>query len=207
MTTNLDGLQVYRPDDETFVFRDKYYGRNLDDSGFEQTLRAFFFDGHSMRLDVIPSFIDRLQKFRAIVTSQRHFQFWASSLLFVYEGQPAAPPAPAPAAPEKKTPRCLADMRFIDFGQTDIVQPTSASAHSPSVDGGDAIPETEARHLRCATEGLVHGVDTLIHMLRGIQQDPRAPLPSPRRPMTAPAAPAAPVPVPPQHRQTPRHLQ
>lgn len=76
--------QVYQSG--SFVCRDKYYGRRLDDRGLRHCLRQFFHDGYRLRADLVALVTQRLQSLRRAVERQNSFRFYSSSLLVIYEG-------------------------------------------------------------------------------------------------------------------------
>ncbi|XP_064455595.1 inositol hexakisphosphate kinase 1-like [Ornithodoros turicata] len=80
------GMQVYQTDTHTFVCKDKYYGRCLDEHGFRRTLRQFFYDGFHLRTDLVGLVLDQLSALRKAVERQISFRFYSSSLLIIYEG-------------------------------------------------------------------------------------------------------------------------
>lgn len=79
-------MQVYRPREGTYVFRDKYFGRALTPDTLLETLRAFFHDGQAPLIQTITAFITRLEAFRNAVNRTPGYRFWSSSLLLVYGG-------------------------------------------------------------------------------------------------------------------------
>ncbi|XP_076327443.1 inositol hexakisphosphate kinase 3-like isoform X1 [Tachypleus tridentatus] len=80
------GMQVYQADCQAFLWKDKYYGRSLDESGFQNTLFQFFHNGFTLRVGVIDTVIEKLQELRRAVEKQHSFRFYSSSLLIIYEG-------------------------------------------------------------------------------------------------------------------------
>lgn len=87
-------------------FRDKYYGRALKEEDLVPETRWFFDNGVRVRTDCIALILEKLQFIRDRVVEQRHFKFYSSSLLLVYEG----------ASPDMSP--CRADVRMIDFAHT-----------------------------------------------------------------------------------------
>ncbi|XP_075538743.1 inositol hexakisphosphate kinase 1-like isoform X1 [Dermacentor variabilis] len=78
------GMQVYQSG--SFMCRDKYYGRRLDDRGLRHCLRQFFHDGYRLRADLAALVTQRLLGLRRAVERQNSFRFYSSSLLVIYEG-------------------------------------------------------------------------------------------------------------------------
>ena len=95
----LCGMQVYHPQQDLYLFRDKYYGRALDAGGFEQALHDFFHDGERLVDEVVRAFVVRMEKMRrAVLQWTRGRRFYSSSLLLVYEGDRKSRGAGAAAA-------------------------------------------------------------------------------------------------------------
>jgi inositol-hexakisphosphate 5-kinase len=80
------GSQVWRPSDEGYMYRDKYFGRKLTDSQFAGTLRDFFDNGCRLRAELLPPLIRRLSIFRDTILNLPAYRFYSSSLLLIYEG-------------------------------------------------------------------------------------------------------------------------
>lgn len=87
-------------------FRDKYYGRKLKGEDLIPQMTWFFHNGASVRVDCIRIILEKLHYIFDKVRQQKHFKFYSSSLLLVYEG------ASRDLAP------CNADVRMIDFAHT-----------------------------------------------------------------------------------------
>lgn len=100
------GMQVYKLPLHTFLFHDKYYGRRLKASELKNELYEFLHNGVRLRVDIIEQFLSRLHWLYQHMESQRYFNFYSSSLLFVYEGD------------EVVSSPVVADVRMIDFAHT-----------------------------------------------------------------------------------------
>ncbi|XP_077554054.1 inositol hexakisphosphate kinase 1-like isoform X2 [Haemaphysalis longicornis] len=79
------GMQVYQSG--SFVCRDKYYGRRLDDRGLRHCLQQFFYDGYQLRTDLVALVTQRMLALRRAIERQNSFRFYSSSLLVIYEGR------------------------------------------------------------------------------------------------------------------------
>ena len=77
---------MYLPQERKFLFHDKYFGQTLDAKGFFDVFRDFFNNKQLLRRDVIPKFLEKLNKLTKIVKSKANYRFFSSSLLLVYEG-------------------------------------------------------------------------------------------------------------------------
>ncbi|CAL1600238.1 unnamed protein product [Knipowitschia caucasica] len=104
------GMRVYNVSSDSFDSYDQHYGRKLLKDTLKDGLAKFFFNGAVFRKDAVSKSIVKVQQILRWFESQQQMCFFASSLLFVYEGQP--PPAalhnplqdqtPAPAAAPKE---------------------------------------------------------------------------------------------------------
>ncbi|KAI0407045.1 hypothetical protein F4802DRAFT_555447 [Xylaria palmicola] len=82
------GLQTWDAKTQTYVFRDKYYGRNLKaGKEFQDTLTMFLYDGvdYSSVLRHIPSILQKLNQLEATIRRLRGYRFYAASLLMFYD--------------------------------------------------------------------------------------------------------------------------
>lgn len=83
------GLQVWDAQMQEYVFKDKYYGRNIKaGQEFQDALTRFLFDGldRSSILRHIPTILQKLSKLEVIVRRLRGYRFYAASLLVTYDG-------------------------------------------------------------------------------------------------------------------------
>ncbi|PXF48801.1 Inositol hexakisphosphate kinase 3 [Gracilariopsis chorda] len=108
----LTGMQSFKrsaaPMSPTGLFesRDKYHGRTLREHDLLPQLTWFFHDNFRVRVDAVAQVLERIRRLRAHLIHQRHFFFYSSSLLIVYEG---ALPQHVPSK---------VDVRMIDFAHT-----------------------------------------------------------------------------------------
>jgi len=113
----LCGMQVYNSEDDGYVFRDKFNGRNLDEKGFYAAIEQFFTHKGTLRVTVVSSFLRQIEKLLQVVTEQKSFQFFSSSLLFICEGcRPSDQKNLHGGVKNKDFERI--DLRFIDFAQS-----------------------------------------------------------------------------------------
>jgi inositol-hexakisphosphate 5-kinase len=96
------GLQSYKG--TGFDFRDKYHGRNLKEADLVPESRWFFSNDTRLRTDCLALTLAKLRAIADKMELQKHFQFYSSSLLLVYEGDVNAP--------------ARVDVRLIDFAHT-----------------------------------------------------------------------------------------
>ncbi|XP_022249891.1 inositol hexakisphosphate kinase 3-like [Limulus polyphemus] len=112
----LCGMQVYQANRRNYVWKDKYYGRTLDECGFRYTLYQFFHNGIQLKVSLIDRVLEKLQELRKTIENQHSFRFYSSSLLVLYEG-------------------CEHNNNSLDFG--DRIQATSS--HNISYNGDENI--------------------------------------------------------------------
>ncbi|XP_070782644.1 inositol polyphosphate multikinase isoform X2 [Enoplosus armatus] len=84
------GMRVYKVCSDTFDSYDQHYGRGLVKDIIKDGLAKFFHNGVSLRRDAVSASIRRVQRILRWFESQRQLAFYASSLLFVYEGLPSS---------------------------------------------------------------------------------------------------------------------
>uniref|UniRef100_G3PRT8 Kinase n=1 Tax=Gasterosteus aculeatus TaxID=69293 RepID=G3PRT8_GASAC len=83
------GMRVYKMCGDTFDSYDQHYGRGLVQESIKDAgLANFFHNGVSLRKDALSASIHRVQRILRWFESQQQLVFYASSLLFVYEGLP-----------------------------------------------------------------------------------------------------------------------
>ncbi|XP_060884784.1 inositol polyphosphate multikinase [Labrus mixtus] len=84
------GMRVYKVCSDTFDSYDQHYGRGLVKDTIKDGLAKFFRNGVNLRRDAVSASIRRVQQILRWFASQQQLTFYASSLLFVYEGLPSS---------------------------------------------------------------------------------------------------------------------
>ncbi|KAI0161526.1 hypothetical protein GGR57DRAFT_499035 [Xylariaceae sp. FL1272] len=82
------GLQTWDANSETYVFRDKYFGRDLKAGReFQDTLTMFLYDGvdYASVLRHIPNLLQKINQLEMTVLRLRGYRFYAASLLMFYD--------------------------------------------------------------------------------------------------------------------------
>ena len=82
------GMQVYNVKQQSYIFEDKYFGRDLKaGSEFREALTRFFFDGigHAQALKHIPSLLEKITALDRIIRGLPSYRLYASSLLLIYD--------------------------------------------------------------------------------------------------------------------------
>mmetsp|Transcript_5936 Transcript_5936/g.8012 ORF Transcript_5936/g.8012 Transcript_5936/m.8012 type:complete len:377 (-) Transcript_5936:449-1579(-) len=104
----LVAMSVYHHRAQATTTADKKQSENISsETTLESILAYFLSDGDRIHGDLLEAYLEKLQALLSAFESNPHFHFVGSSLLFVYEGNPAA----LKAAGLKY--RC--DLRMIDF--------------------------------------------------------------------------------------------
>ncbi|CAH7690692.1 inositol polyphosphate kinase-domain-containing protein [Phakopsora pachyrhizi] len=80
------GMQVYKASEDRFTFQDKYFGRKILTQDFTLTLTDFFDDGEQVLIYHIPEMLQKLYRLATIISKLNRYRFYASSLLFIYDG-------------------------------------------------------------------------------------------------------------------------
>ena len=82
------GMQVWNVKTQSYLFEDKYFGRDLKaGKDFQDSLTRFFFDGHgyvSARRH-IPVILEKMTSLERIIRRLPGYRFYASSLLIIYD--------------------------------------------------------------------------------------------------------------------------
>ncbi|XP_076005727.1 inositol polyphosphate multikinase isoform X2 [Genypterus blacodes] len=84
------GMRVFKVCSDTFEAYDQHYGRGLVKDTIKDGLAKFFHSGVCLRKDAVLASIGRVRRILCWFESQRQLTFYASSLLFVYEGLPSS---------------------------------------------------------------------------------------------------------------------
>ncbi|KAI0236540.1 inositol polyphosphate kinase kcs1 [Massospora cicadina] len=84
-------MQIYKSLEKRYIYHDKYFGRKLSTKGFRESLVDYLHDGEKLLVHLLPSLISKLRKLFNIIRSLEGYRFYASSLLFLYDGEPTSP--------------------------------------------------------------------------------------------------------------------
>ncbi|XP_030058960.1 inositol polyphosphate multikinase [Microcaecilia unicolor] len=80
------GMRVYQVNSDSYETQNQHYGRSLTKETIRDGISRFFHNGCSLRKDAVAASIQKVQKILQWFESQDKLHFYASSLLFVYEG-------------------------------------------------------------------------------------------------------------------------
>lgn len=106
------GMRVYNVSNDSFDSYDQHYGRKLLKDTLKDGLAKFFYNGVALRKDAVSASIGKVQQILHWFESQQQLCFYASSLLFVYEGQP--PSRHLPNSIQDKAPASSAAVKAED---------------------------------------------------------------------------------------------
>lgn len=173
------GLQVWDAGTQSYVFKDKYFGRDLKAGHeFQDTLTRFLYDGvdPSSILRHIPTVLQKLSQLEAIIRRLRGYRFYAASLLMFYDGDTSS--NEYDAAVEDSSTDFATDTedvhrpprrnkREIDFKMADFAN---------SVTAGDLAKDKPCppQHPNEPDRGFLRGLQSLRTYFLNIQHDTRA---------------------------------
>jgi hypothetical protein len=179
------GLQVWDVATQSYMFKDKYYGRELKKgSEFQSALTRFLYDGvdRASILRHIPTVLQKLDELEVIIKRLRGYRFYAASLLMFYDGDTNNPSAAANnnhhyvddsttdfATDTEDAPRrTRKNPREIDFKMADFANCVTA---------GDLSARDRPcppRHPDEPDRGFLRGLRSLRRYFLRIQRDTRA---------------------------------
>ncbi|KAM6896916.1 inositol polyphosphate multikinase [Xenentodon cancila] len=100
------GMRVFNVRSGTFDSYDQHYGRGLVKETVKDGLAKFFHNGVCLRKDAVLASIHKVQRILRWFDSQHQLAFYASSLLFVYEGLPPSFSSSSYSSHLNKPPSC-----------------------------------------------------------------------------------------------------
>uniref|UniRef100_A0A8D0F875 Kinase n=2 Tax=Strigidae TaxID=30459 RepID=A0A8D0F875_STROC len=80
------GMRVYHVSSDSYETQNQHYGRSLTKETVKDGISKFFHNGYCLRKDAIAASIQKIEKILGWFEGQKQLNFYASSLLFVYEG-------------------------------------------------------------------------------------------------------------------------
>ncbi|KAI1329388.1 hypothetical protein F5Y16DRAFT_108710 [Xylariaceae sp. FL0255] len=175
------GLQTWDAKSQSYIFRDKYYGRNLKAGReFRDTLTMFLYDGvdYESVLRHIPVILQKLNQLETTVLRLRGYRFYAASLLIFYDA--GAPSSSSDTAAEDSTTDFATDTedtwdikrRRRNRGEIDI----KIADFANSVTAGDPMGNKPCppQHQDEPDRGFLRGLSTLRKCFLRIQRDIRS---------------------------------
>jgi inositol-hexakisphosphate kinase len=162
------GLQVWDAASQTYIFRDKYFGRDLKAGReFQNALTRFLFDGvdYSSVLRHIPIILHKLSQLEVLIKHLQGYRFYAASLLMYYDGDVEDESFSTDnSVTEKETkPRG----REIDFKIADFANCVTAENVSETLRTRPCPPQ----HPEQPDKGFLRGLRSLRKYFLKIQED------------------------------------
>ncbi|KAI0846555.1 SAICAR synthase-like protein [Daldinia vernicosa] len=174
------GLQAWDANSQTYVFKDKYYGRSLKAGAeFQNALTMFLYDGvdYSSVLRHIPTILQKLNQLEMTIRGLRGYRFYAASLLMFYDADnsdegydtgadESTTDFPTDAEDVWDTRKRRINKKEIDFKMADFAN---------SVTAGDLAEDKPCppKHPDEPDRGFLRGLATLRNYFLKIQKDVR----------------------------------
>ncbi|KAI4687792.1 uncharacterized protein J4E88_003383 [Alternaria novae-zelandiae] len=82
------GMQIWNAKTQSYIFEDKYFGRDLKAGReFQDALKRFFWDGTSYKAATrhIPVILEKISQLERMIRNLPGYRFYASSLLMLYD--------------------------------------------------------------------------------------------------------------------------
>lgn len=130
----LCGLQTFHAKTNSSTFIDKYQGRKLNLEQLNEKLYEYFYDGENYRYQFIKHFINRLKRLVEILSGLESLRLFATSVLFVYEGNLTKEQLNSLSEDEIEK---YFDLRLIDFAQSSFMKCDGTSQNLPQHVGPD----------------------------------------------------------------------
>ncbi|KAJ4367607.1 inositol polyphosphate kinase kcs1 [Neocucurbitaria cava] len=95
------GMQIWNVKTQSYIFEDKYFGRDLKaGKEFQDALKRFFWDGtgHKAATRHIPVILEKISQLERMIRKLPGYRFYASSLLMLYDrgdGEPKEKEVPS----------------------------------------------------------------------------------------------------------------
>ncbi|XP_026542826.1 inositol polyphosphate multikinase [Notechis scutatus] len=80
------GMRVYHAPTGSYETQNQHYGRGLTKETIKDGVARFFYNGFTLRKDAIAVSIEKIKEILHWFENQKQLNFYASSLLFVYDG-------------------------------------------------------------------------------------------------------------------------
>lgn len=148
------------------------FGYSLDAKTLEEGFREFLFDGERVRIELIPSFLQRLLDLRKWMLRQDSFRFYGSSLLFIYEGEDQDQDqdqgqASAPSSSRLPLPVGV-EVKMIDFAHVwPITHNNSTSTTSSTASSTTRTSPTTSEE---RDTGYLLGLDSIIRFFLAVME-------------------------------------
>jgi inositol-hexakisphosphate kinase len=151
------GLQVWDVKTQTYIFQDKYFGRELKvGTGCQNALMRFLYDGvnYSSVLRHIPTILLKLSELEVIIRSLVGYRFYAASLLMFYDGDD-----------REDEENGTMERKSIDFKIADFANCVTKE------DYRSEVRSCPPRHPELPDKGFLRGLKSLRSYFLAIQQE------------------------------------
>ncbi|XP_065098843.1 inositol polyphosphate multikinase [Paramisgurnus dabryanus] len=142
------GMRVYKMGTDSYETYDQHYGRGLVKDTVREGLSKFFYNGDVLRKDAITASILRVQKILEWFQGQSQLSFYASSLLFVYEG--ISPPDLVSRGPREShlTPKACEQNNNISQSLSTMISLHKKACYQAKQDNGvwTSAPQPNGNH-------------------------------------------------------------
>ena len=151
----ITGMKVYDVTSSLYTCEDKQFGRLLKPEDAAEALKSFFWNGKTLRKDVINGVIKKLTEILAWFARQSDLHFYCSSILIIYDG---LSDANSSDAGDKIQCATANDRGASIAAKTDLVQ-------VKMIDFAHTLPSPVPSVL---DHGYILGLTTLINALKGM---------------------------------------
>ncbi|KAL8687001.1 MAG: hypothetical protein Q9218_006704 [Villophora microphyllina] len=135
----LCGMQTWDMKEGVRIYKDKYSGRDIKAGPeFQDSLKQYLYDGISNAsiLQRVPAVIERISKLDKIIRGLPGYRFYASSLLLLYDAQPAREDDKATNGDTAPTAPSRVELKLIDFAncvtaEDRLTESTRCPPHDP----------------------------------------------------------------------------
>ncbi|NP_001087711.1 inositol polyphosphate multikinase L homeolog [Xenopus laevis] len=104
------GMRVYNVLSDSYETQNQHYGRSLTKETVKEGVSKFFHNGTRLRKDAVAECVQKVQSILQWFELQENYHFYASSLLFVYEGS-------SPHTTKRLIDGTLVEKRAVPKGQ------------------------------------------------------------------------------------------
>ncbi len=148
----LCGMQVWNVKEQSYLFEDKYFGRDLKAGReFQDALTRFLYDCVSYKsvLRHVPVILEKIAKLERILRNLPGYRFYASSLLMLYDGGQSVEETETTISPSnpnhrqvekakrEKRAKATIDVKIVDFancvtGEDELPESVPCPPHDPN---------------------------------------------------------------------------
>ena len=165
-------MQVYQERTDNYVVHNKYHGRDLTVDGVNKELQFYFSNGVCVRKDAITLALDKLRSLQKLLETQKTFNFFACSLLLMYDGASAYAPVSMDNISFSTNNTCSMDITWSSHNTEEsnatIDTSDGLKVDVRLIDFAHASARSHSSQDREADEGILFGIENLISILNSI---------------------------------------